>query len=354
MFWLVMALEVLCGLCVAIVLRARTSRGDMLSLTFKWTTTTQLFDPNSRRNGTVLIHKQPDNIWRIDYQLFDDEITEDALQERTVRSSVDAVLIDIGYTGAYELEWWSVYSANTLALDEYRDGPIFFVGDSAHIVPIFGVRGLNNGLADAANIGWKLAWVLNGKAGSVLLDSYSPERLGATLDEFANASKSARFMTPNTHGWRIMRDAALSLALTHPYAGELANPRQMTPYIYANSPAVVTCENKTNNSPSVGAVAPDIMLDSSYLSDRLRDKFVVLCFENALVSNLNEAFSTIKSVEVITAPYPSKIADAYGAKQTAAYLIRPDLHIAGRWFNVEAQTVLTSYQAVTFQNGVAT
>ena len=89
---------------------------------------------------------------------------------------------------------------------------MFFIGDAAHIVPIFGVRGLNNGLADAQNIGWKLALVLHGEADDGLLDSYSPERRGATLDVFANATKSTRFMTPPTRGWRLMRDAALSLS----------------------------------------------------------------------------------------------------------------------------------------------
>jgi 3-(3-hydroxy-phenyl)propionate hydroxylase len=159
-----------------------------------------LFDPECRPGGTVLIHKQPDDIWRIDYQLEDHEKTEDALREDAVRASVASVLKDIGHDGPWELEWWSVYSANTLALDDYRDGRVFFVGDSAHIVPIFGVRGLNNGIADAANIGWKLGWVLNGKADEALLDSYTPERRGATLDVFANASKSARFMTPPGQG----------------------------------------------------------------------------------------------------------------------------------------------------------
>ncbi|MEM9604713.1 MAG: FAD-dependent monooxygenase [Pseudomonadota bacterium] len=137
-----------------------------------------LFDPDCRRGGTVLIHKQPDNLWRIDYQLRDHESTEAAIAEETVRESVAAVLADIGFDGDWALEWWSVYTANTLALDDYRDGRVFFVGDSAHIVPIFGVRGLNNGLADAANIGWKLGWVLTGRAGPGLLESYTPERRG--------------------------------------------------------------------------------------------------------------------------------------------------------------------------------
>lgn len=86
-----------------------------------------LFDPQSRPGGTVLIHKQPDDIWRIDYQLEKDEPTEEALKEDTVRKSVTAVLKDIGYDGAWELEWWSVYSANTLALDDYRDGRVFLL-----------------------------------------------------------------------------------------------------------------------------------------------------------------------------------------------------------------------------------
>ncbi len=246
-----------------------------------------LFDPACRPGGTVLIHKQPDNIWRIDYQLEDDESEEEALREETVRNSVAAVLKELEYEGSWELEWWSVYSANTLALDDYRDGCVFFVGDSAHIVPIFGVRGLNNGLADAANIGWKLGWVLNGKAGDALLDSYTPERRGATLDVFANATKSARFMTPHTHGWKLLRDAALSLALTHPFAGELANPRQMTAFTYRGSPAVVpevwrSGDPSFTGGPCVGAVMPEVKLESGFLSDRLGQGFSVLCFDAEL------------------------------------------------------------------------
>ena len=79
-----------------------------------------LFDPDCRRDGTVLIHKQPDDIWRIDYQITENESVEDSIKEETVRSSIEAVLKDISYSGDWQLEWWSNYSANTLALDEYR------------------------------------------------------------------------------------------------------------------------------------------------------------------------------------------------------------------------------------------
>ncbi len=306
-----------------------------------------LFDPESRPGGTVLIHKEPDNIWRIDYQLEDDESAEEALREETVRASVTAVLKDIDYEGPWELEWWSVYSANTLALDDYRDGSIFYVGDSAHIVPIFGVRGLNNGLADAANIGWKLGWVVNGKSSEALLDSYTPERRGATLDVFANATKSARFMTPQTHGWKLMRDAALSLALTHPFAGELANPRQMTAFTYHGSPAVLNDDPTFSGGLCVGSLMSDVKLHDGFLSDLLGQGFTVLCFDSALAQHIEGA--TDKSLTVLCLPYPSATAVRFAASRQTAYLVRPDMHIAARWYEATTTAVIQGYDAVTFK-----
>lgn len=293
-----------------------------------------LFDPDCRRGGTVLVHKQPENIWRIDYQLNADEDETKALREDTVRETITAVLANLGHTGPWELEWWSVYSANTLALDEYRDGRVFFIGDSAHIVPIFGVRGLNNGLADAHNIGWKLAWVLQGKAGQGLLDSYTPERRGATLDVFANASKSARFMTPPTAGWQLMRDAALSLALTHPFAGELANPRQMTPYTYADSPVVAADDPAFDGGPVPGAPLPNTRWGDGFLSDHLGAGFTLIGFDAGLANVVTAA-----DVTPLILDRASEVAAMLNATAQSAYLIRPDMHIAARWRNATSQAV---------------
>jgi 3-(3-hydroxy-phenyl)propionate hydroxylase len=298
-----------------------------------------LFDPACRPGGTVLIHRQPDNIWRIDYQLQEGETAEEATREDTVRASVAAVLKDIGHDGPWELEWWSVYSANTLALDDYRDGRIFFVGDSAHIVPIFGVRGLNNGLADAQNIGWKLGWVLTGRAGEGLLDSYMPERRGATLDVFANATKSTRFMTPPTRGWQILRDAALSLALHEEWAGQLANPRQMQPYTYEDSPATLQDDQDGASGPVPGAVIPSAALaQGDFLTDRLGHGFTLLCFGDA--AGLAEG----PDLRILALDPSDHAAAVLGATAGSAWLIRPDLHIAARWHsmpsNAEVQAAM--------------
>ena len=300
-----------------------------------------LFDPACRPGGTVLIHRQPDNIWRIDYQLRPEESAEEATKEENVRASVASVLKEIGHNGDWDLEWWSVYSANTLLLDDYRDGRIFFIGDSAHIVPIFGVRGLNNGMADGQNIGWKLAWVLRGQAGEELLDSYTPERRGATLDVFANATKSTRFMTPPTQGWQVMRDAALSLALTRPSAGMLANPRQMTPYTYADSPATAADDAGFDAGPMPGAVITDVALQDGFLSDRIGDGFTLLAFGASAAA---EAVG-VPGLKVASLPAEGAAARAYGAGDGSAYLIRPDLHVAGRWRQATASDIAAALAA---------
>lgn len=310
-----------------------------------------LFDPACRPGGTVLIHRQPDNIWRIDYQLREDESAEKATREENVRSSVAGVLEEIGHKGDWDLEWWSVYSANTLLLDDYRDGRIFFIGDSAHIVPIFGVRGLNNGMADGQNIGWKLAWVLNGYAGEALLDSYTPERRGATLDVFANATKSTRFMTPPTHGWQVMRDAALSLALTRPSAGRLANPRQMTPYTYADSPVTTADGTGFSAGPVPGAMITDVALEGGFLSERIGQGFTLLAFGDDAAEQARALRDP--GLEVVTLPAEGAAALAYGARDGSAYLIRPDLHVAGRWQAARAPDIEAALGALSLRKEVS-
>jgi 3-(3-hydroxy-phenyl)propionate hydroxylase len=319
------------------------------------------FEPAGNPGGTVLIHKQPENIWRVDYQLREGESEADAVKEENLRARVGAILADVGHTKPWELEWWSVYSANTLCLDDYRHGRVIFIGDAAHIVPIFGVRGLNNGLADAENIGWKLALVLHGEADERLLDSYSPERRGATLDVFANATKSTRFMTPPTRGWRLAREAALSLSLKHVFPRGLANPRQMQPYTYSESPLTPYAGRDAEfaGGPPCGSVAPNGRLnDGSYLLDRAGDGMTALLFcegqstaeQAALLAQLGRTDKRFVAMPITSrgpvsdaktiADSDGEIARLFAAAPGTFYLLRPDLHIAGRWKAVVAGEIL--------------
>jgi 3-(3-hydroxy-phenyl)propionate hydroxylase len=219
---------------------------------------------------------------------------------------------------------------------------VFFIGDSGHIVPIFGVRGLNNGFADAHNIGWKLGLVLGGEADAALLDSYTPERRGATLDVFANAGKSTRFMTPPSRGWQLAREAALSLSLRHDFPKGLANPRQMQPYTYADSPLTpfAARDAEFSGGPSCGAAAPNARIGSGHLLDLAGDGYTALVFgaspafdavEHGLRA-IDRRFVTLRIGQGQAIPdADGLIATTYGAADGAVYLLRPDQHVAGRW-----------------------
>jgi 3-(3-hydroxy-phenyl)propionate hydroxylase len=315
------------------------------------------FDPPVNPGATVLVHRQPDDIWRVDYQLRDDESEEAALREENIRARVGAILQMIGETAPWELEWWSLYKAYTLALDDYRYGPVLILGDAAHLVPIFGVRGLNSGLADAMNAGWKLAYVIQGLAPPALLDSYSFERRGATLDVFHNAARSTRFMTPPTRGYQLLQTAALSLAVHGEATRPLINPRQSRPYSYVDSPLTTRTahEDAFSAGPAAGAPLVNRRLDTElFLLDLLGPGFSGLYFSDsgqipeslgALFEELSVAGEAFRPIVI------ARHADAraelvspetfapYGAADGTFYLVRPDRHVAARWQHVEPDDI---------------
>jgi 3-(3-hydroxy-phenyl)propionate hydroxylase len=154
----------------------------------------------------------------------------------------------IGERDDWKLVWISMYRANALTLDSYRHGRVLFAGDAAHLLPIFGVRGLNSGIEDAHNLAWKLAGVAKRGARAGLLDSYSEERVYAARENLRYATKSTEFMAPPSHAFSLMREAVLSLAPRHPWLRSLINPRQTGAIGFPRSPL---------NGPEQGTWRPD-------------------------------------------------------------------------------------------------
>lgn len=77
----------------------------------------------------------------------------------------------------HDLTWHSTYRVNVRMVDRLRVGPVLLAGDAAHVHPIAGGLGMNTGIQDAYNLGWKVGHHLAGKAGPALLDTYEEERL---------------------------------------------------------------------------------------------------------------------------------------------------------------------------------
>jgi 3-(3-hydroxy-phenyl)propionate hydroxylase len=184
------------------------------------------FDPPSNPGSTVIMHQQPGDIWRIDYQLDPTEDAEVETREERIRARIASHLAWLGDDRPWTLEWHGFYKAHALALDSFVHDRVVFAGDAAHLVPIFGVRGLNSGMEDAETLAWMLAAVVNGAADRRLLETYSGERHHAWQQNVANAGKSTLIMTPGSHGHRTTRDALLALATERREFSHLINPRQ--------------------------------------------------------------------------------------------------------------------------------
>lgn len=325
------------------------------------------FDAPANPGATVLVHKQPDDIWRIDYQLAADEDETQALTEASIRDRIAAIVAMLGERAPWELDWWSLYKAYTVCLDDYRagHGRVLLMGDAAHLVPIFGVRGLNSGIADAMNAAWKLAYVVRGAAPPALLDSYSPERRGATLEIFAQAGKSTRFMAPPTRGYRRVRDASLALAAAHPFAARLLDPRQAEPYTYRESMLTSAGDDDQRfaDGPVAGApLANRRLADGRHLLDLLGPGFTALYFsaDGQVPDTFVQACAAVDRngdgvrllvvtpTTVATAAGAAivdrtgALARAHGACPGSVYLVRPDRHICARWLTCSAGALTTA------------
>ena len=296
------------------------------------------FDPPSNPGSTILMHRQPGDVWRIDYQLGDDEDPVAAIAPEHVLPRVQSHLTMIGETAPWKPLWISIYNAKCLTLDAYRHGRVLFAGDAAHLVPIFGVRGLNSGVDDAGNLAWKLAAVVDGSASAALLDSYSIERVHAARENIAYGAKSTEFMAPPHAGFRLMRDAALCLALESDAVRPLLNPRQTTPIAYPVSYPDASAGDDVD--ALVGRPAPDAPIEGSaiaHLSQLFGQRFVLLRFD-ALPSDV--AFDRVDCFEIVETGRPDartlvdrsgEARRRYGSHRGQVVLVRPDGYVAGRW-----------------------
>lgn len=191
------------------------------------------FAPPFHEGQSALLHKQPDNIYRIDLQLGPEADPKAEATEERVLPRLRQMLGD----APFRLDWMSVYKFRCARLARFVHGRVIFAGDSAHVVSPFGARGGNGGIQDIDNLGWKLAAVLDGTAGPGLLDSYDRERGQAADENMVHSARATNFMTPKTAAEATYRDAVLDLAATHPFARKLINSGRLSqPCALTDSP----------------------------------------------------------------------------------------------------------------------
>ncbi len=291
------------------------------------------FEPSFKDSGaSALLHKQPDGVWRIDFQIGWDVDRKEELKEENVRRRLDAML---GPEIEYELVWTSIYTFQCRRMKAFRHGRVIFAGDAAHQVSPFGARGANSGMQDVDNLGWKLGLVIDGKAPERLLDSYDEERVHGADENIMNSTRSTDFITPKSKTSHIFRNAVLDLAGEHAFARPLVNSGRLSlPCVYDG--LSLTGPDALEGGPErsrPGAPCPDAPLEDGFLLDVLGGDFVMLCIDAEGPADLAVDGISIRRVSVSTIGGSSgALTERYlGEAVSAVYLIRPDQHVVARW-----------------------
>ncbi|MEP3295262.1 MAG: FAD-dependent oxidoreductase [Pseudoruegeria sp.] len=290
------------------------------------------FEPYFKSGASTLLHKQPDDVWRVDFQIGWDVDRKEEMKEENIRRRLDAML---GDDVEYEMVWSSIYTFQCRRMDKFRHNRVIFAGDSAHQVSPFGARGANSGIQDVDNLGWKLGLVVNGTAPDSLLDSYDYERIFGADENILNSTRATDFITPKSKTSHTFRNAVLSLAENHEFARPLVNSGRLSvPCVYDDSP--LNGPDTVPEAPAqtrVGSTCKDAPVGDGFLLDHLGNDFVVLAIDTDAPDTIEVDGIQARTVHVSTSDDPTgALAQRYlGDAKKAVYLIRPDQHVAARW-----------------------
>ena len=245
----------------------------------------------------------------------------------------------------------SPWVAHSLIANKYSEGRIFLAGDACHLHPPFGGYGMNMGIADGVDLGWKLAGRLLGWGGQVLLESYERERRPVhqwVMEEaFANYSALGNHLslpgleTPGPVGDATRREAGDVI-----FAAKLREFKTLgvvLGYRYKDSPVIVPDGSEPppvnamvyRPSAHPGCVAPHLWLeDGSSLYDHLGQGYTLLATDGREASELaclGDAANKLGIPLKIIAPKDNRLGSRYMAHLV---IIRPDQHVAWRGNNL--------------------
>ena len=293
------------------------------------------FDPPFHAGRSALLHRQPDDIWRIDLQLSPDADPGIEKLPENVRPRIARML---GHD-KFEFVWISLYKFQCRRMEKFIHDRVIFAGDAAHQVSPFGARGANSGLEDAENLAWKLARVLQGTSPERLFESYHVERSAAADENIRESTRSTDFMAPASRQEARLRQAVLSLAKDTEFGKRMINGGRLSvPSVY-DTPLSTPDGDSWRGGPRPGASMPDAPLSgrdgsSMFLTEafvRAGKKFALLEFANGAATSVPDDVGVIRIGSDGFGDPSGLLGARYDAAPGTGYLLRPDGYVAARF-----------------------
>ncbi len=288
------------------------------------------FDPPFARGQSILLHKQPDNIWRLDFKMGKNADASVTQNKDFLREKIKSVVGE----RPFELEWTSIYSFSSKMLERFVHEQVIFVGDAAHVVSPFGARGANSGVQDADNLAWKLAKILKNESPETLLETYNAERTAAAKQNIACTGQTNLFIAPPSEAATAYRNDILAKAEFDKEEKRKINcGRLSVPNIYGKYP---NSENGVwkNASLAPGRAAQDCFINSykTFLFEKLKSEFTLMIVKDILSEEDKIMFKS-QNINVLEINYIKNTAlmDLYELSVDTAILFTPDQYVLGRW-----------------------
>ncbi len=297
------------------------------------------FAPTFHDGQSALLHKQAENIYRIDLQLGENIDRKRELDPKRVRRRINKVV----KSDNFEIDWMSIYKFKCASLDKMVFDRIIFVGDSAHVVSPFGARGGNGGMHDVDNLGWKLASILKNNSSVKILNSYNDERIEAAKENITNSSRATNFMTPKNKMAKVFRDQVLELATSNQFSRNLINSGRLSVPFKLNS---LKLDNEYKDDPLLGSIYIDFPIldregNQMFLTDVITQSYNLLSFSK-IKMKLPMELNTISIGEITNQDVDFFDFEGKGIERYAEdlnYLIRPDGYIVGIFKELNIKTV---------------